>query len=204
MDVQYCIQQLYEYVNQQHYELAKLRKEVDRLENEVKKLKDKPGITVERLEYKFDQLKVETLEGTLNIGLNPADLKQIEDVAIPTPSQPPSPVKFNEEQKEILTSRLNDYIENDVKSVIHETEKQTGIKLAPQHIAMIQDDIRKQLPTRTEHYIQFFSHQKDKDRSEEQLGERLYRTIVADIDQAVRAFIIQTANNEKGKGYNGT
>ncbi|MFK4998183.1 spore germination protein GerPC [Bacillus sp. N9] len=91
VDFQYCIQQLYDYMNQQQNEILKLRKELNRLENEVNKLKEKPGITVERLEYKFDQLKVETLEGTLNIGLNPADLKQIEDVAIPTPSQPPPP-----------------------------------------------------------------------------------------------------------------
>ena len=36
------------------------------------------------LEYKFDQLKVETLEGTLNIGLNPTDLQGIEDFSVPT------------------------------------------------------------------------------------------------------------------------
>ena len=35
------------------------------------------------MEYKFDQLKVETLEGTLNIGLNPSDLQGIEDFSVP-------------------------------------------------------------------------------------------------------------------------
>ena len=35
------------------------------------------------MEYKFDQLKVETLEGTLNIGLNPSDLQAIEDFSVP-------------------------------------------------------------------------------------------------------------------------
>ena len=40
------------------------------------------------LEYKFDQLKVETLEGTLNIGLNPSDLQGIEDFSIPSKNGP--------------------------------------------------------------------------------------------------------------------
>ncbi|MFK4998184.1 spore germination protein GerPC [Bacillus sp. N9] len=87
---------------------------------------------------------------------------------------------------------------------MQETEQQTSIELSPHHISMIQDDIRKQLPARTDHYIQFFSNQKEGNKSEEQLTEKLYRTITADIDQAVRAFIVQTANNQKGKGFNGT
>ena len=34
-------------------------------------LKEAPSTKIDRIEYKFDQLKIETLEGTLNIGLNP-------------------------------------------------------------------------------------------------------------------------------------
>jgi len=37
---------------------------------------------LEKIEYKFDQLKVETLEGTLSIGLSPTELAK-HDVEIP-------------------------------------------------------------------------------------------------------------------------
>ena len=58
---------------------------INKLSKEIDALKDKPPINVERLEYKFDQLKIEKLDGTLNIGINPADLNNIEDMEIPTP-----------------------------------------------------------------------------------------------------------------------
>ena len=83
MDFQMYIRQLYDQMYLQHQELSELRSLVTQLSAEVKQLKEKPSVTVERLEYKFDQLKVETLEGTLNIGLNPTDLNAIEDLAVP-------------------------------------------------------------------------------------------------------------------------
>src|SRR5690606_9664981 len=54
---------------------------IDQLQTELTELKEQKGVHIGRLEYKFDQLKVETLEGTLNIGLTPAQLKSaIEDI----------------------------------------------------------------------------------------------------------------------------
>ena len=82
MDLYVYIQQLYDYMKRQHQEIAQLQTSMAQLSEEIKKLKEKPSITVERLEYKFDQLKVETLEGTLNIGLNPSDLNNIDDLSV--------------------------------------------------------------------------------------------------------------------------
>ena len=45
------------------------------MEQKITELQSRPSVHVEKLEYKFDQLKVEKLEGTLNIGLNPTDLQ---------------------------------------------------------------------------------------------------------------------------------
>lgn len=174
-----------------------------RLTKDVKKLNKTPSITVEKLEYKFDQLKVETLEGTLNIGLNPADLKQIEDLAVP-PSSPPAPIKSDAEFNELLANRLNQYIEGDLKQIIYEVEEQTGAKLSPQHLSMIQEDLRKQLPARTEHYIQFFTKQSGKKLPEENLLDKLYQTMTMDMNQAVRTFISQSNSNKKGIDNDGT
>ncbi len=197
MEQQYYIQQLYDCINKQQEEIIKLQSEFAHLAKEVKQLKESPGITVERLEYKFDQLKVETLEGTLNIGLNPTDLKQIEDLAIP-PSSPPTPKETITDFRETLANRLDQYIEEDLKKFIYETEEQIGAKLSPQHIVMIQEDIRKQLPARTNHYIQFFNNRAENQLPEEKLLEKLYQTMTLDMNQAVRTFIIQSHSHEKG------
>ncbi len=66
----------------QENRIAALEHTIQKLQEEMKQLKEKPSIQVDKIEYKFDQLKVETLEGTLNIGLNPSDLANIEDFAV--------------------------------------------------------------------------------------------------------------------------
>ena len=67
------LQQLHSIVMKQENKILHLEKAIFQLNKEIQELKQKPAIHVDKMEYKFDQLKVETLEGTLNIGLNPSD-----------------------------------------------------------------------------------------------------------------------------------
>ena len=60
-----------------------MQKKIQSLEKQVSEFQNRPPVHIDRMEYKFDQLKVETLEGTLNIGLNPSDLQGIEDFSVP-------------------------------------------------------------------------------------------------------------------------
>lgn len=52
------------------------------IQTELNRMKENPGTRIDRVEYKFDQLKIERLEGTLNIGLNPAEQEQVENFQI--------------------------------------------------------------------------------------------------------------------------
>lgn len=45
-------------------------------------IKDKPTTNIERIDYQFDQLKIERLEGTLNIGLNPSDPNSVQNFEV--------------------------------------------------------------------------------------------------------------------------
>ncbi|WP_043933110.1 spore germination protein GerPC [Bacillus sp. EB01] len=79
--------------------IAVLEESLRCAEEEIRLLKEKPTIQVGTIQYKFDQLKVESLEGTLSIGLNPNDLQGIEEMAIAEgqngfPGQPGSPGDF--------------------------------------------------------------------------------------------------------------
>ena len=75
--------------------ILQLEQELKRLTEEISLLKNKPPIHVDKIEYKFDQLKVESLDGTLNIGLNPSDLNNIDELAINNRDLPPHTFLFS-------------------------------------------------------------------------------------------------------------
>ena len=82
-DVYQILQSMQAYIYQQDKVLRDLQKKIQTIEETVSEIKKTTFCQIERMEYKFDQLKVETLEGTLNIGLNPSDLQAIEDFSVP-------------------------------------------------------------------------------------------------------------------------
>lgn len=199
MDVHFYIKQLYDYVNLQQQEIASLKQSISNLTTEMKQLKEKPSVTVERLEYKFDQLKVETLEGTLNIGLNPSDLTNMDDFSVPTPTTSGgNPLLKNISFKRALTDKLDDYLNNQLDTIINDNERQIGRQLDSTYTNLIRDDILKQLPARIDHYIYSFGSYQNDGLDEEQLFEKIYNTIVADIHKAVHSFITQMPNSGKG------
>lgn len=197
--IQYYIQQLFNHVQRQQEEISKLQAAVEDLTAEIKRLKETPAITVERLEYKFDQLKVEQLEGTLNIGLNPSDLsKHIEDLAIPNQT---SYDRLNEKAQfhHPLLNEIRSYVDTHVDDIIQKIESETGRNIDPSYHEIIRKDIHKQLPNRIEHYLQYFSKQ-NRDIPQEELSKMTYDTIIADINKGIHAFISQLPkmNEEEG------
>ncbi|WP_110114337.1 spore germination protein GerPC [Bacillus sp. CGMCC 1.16541] len=76
------VQQLGAYVQQQDERIRQLENDVCDLQQKLKEFEDTPRTTIEKIEYKFEQLKIDTLDGTLNIGLNPITPENIEDVII--------------------------------------------------------------------------------------------------------------------------
>lgn len=198
MDIQLYLQQLSNFVQQQQQEINKLQASVFQLSADVQRLKDQPSVTVERLEYKFDQLKVETLEGTLNIGLNPSDLSNIEDLAVPTQTETNTPNVNSNVIKNELLNRLTQYVDQHIDTTINDIKTKTGIQLEPGYNDLIKEDIRKQIPIRTDHYIQFFNTQKMDERlSDQQFLEKIYETIIADINQGIDTFISQLSNQDR-------
>ena len=72
------------------------------------------------------------------------------------------------------------------------------MKLDTNYIDLVREDIRKQIPARIDHYIHSFGSQQNDSQNEEQLFEKIYHTIVADINNAVHAFITQMPKSGKG------
>ncbi|GIN37942.1 spore germination protein GerPC [Heyndrickxia sp. FSL K6-6286] len=196
------IQKLYQYIQYQQKKLSQFEKMINKLSKEIDALKDKPPINVERLEYKFDQLKIEKLDGTLNIGINPADLNNIEDMEIPTPQMQPNFIT-NPAFKQNLLDRLGQYISKDVNSVIHDTEQQLGYRLDTKYRDFIIEDLQKQLPQRVDYFINILAGENHGNVTQEELLNQVFARLKADIDQAVYMFISKLPNNMNGDEQNG-
>lgn len=64
-------QKLNDYLKWQTERIRYLESRIDGLEQELDKVKSQDRIRIDKIEYNFDQLKVEKLDGTLNVGIAP-------------------------------------------------------------------------------------------------------------------------------------
>lgn len=145
--LQMCIQA-------QENRISTLEQTIKKMQEEMKKLSEIKSIHVDKIEYKFDQLKVETLDGTLNIGLNPSDLSSIEEFAVEnkginTPLDPKAMMQRSMKIEEAIYR----YLETDLPQIIENTQRQLSILPNESYLSFIKQDITNQLPTRIDYHL---------------------------------------------------
>ncbi|MBD0382434.1 spore germination protein GerPC [Paenibacillus sedimenti] len=168
---QQWIQQLCTYIEAQKQRIDKLEQTVTNLEQTVTKLqtalnnvKDQKGVHIDKIEYNFDQLKVEKLEGTLTIGISPSSLDGIEDFSVNgvsvgkeglagTDQGSGSPMVPGPDIHQEVSSGIEQYLQQDVQADMRSLEQKYQYPLDDDYKALILDDIRKQLDTRIRHYV---------------------------------------------------
>ncbi len=189
------------YLEAQDQRILQLELEIKRLSEEVSNLKNKPPIRVDKIEYKFDQLKVESLNGTLNIGLNPNDLNNIDEFAVNNQSTQATPFLFPE--RESIINEMMAQIMSELPEMVQETEAQMGITLDSSYHEFIKNDVEQQLAQRI---IMYFDNSTMMERSPqqfEQLKEKVYEKVKSDLQVALVNFITQSNNQTGGNQPNG-
>jgi spore germination protein PC len=199
----YLNQEFYQYIQKMHLfiqaqerKIRQLEKTMETIQSELKELKEKPGIRVDKIEYKFDQLKVETLEGTLNIGLNPSDLQGIEDFSVDqnqvkTPFTPKDHIETMME----LENHLYHYVETEIEPLIKQTQEKLNVNIDGSYTDFMKEDIKKQIPNRIEFYLRQISPE---ERSKENWKENMIVQIKKEIENGVFVFIKNLPNSVKG------
>ncbi|UXH45779.1 spore germination protein GerPC [Rossellomorea vietnamensis] len=194
-------QQLYQYIDMLNSRIVALEKKVDELSQELTTIKDTPKINVEKIEYKFDQLKVESLDGTLNIGLNPSNLKDtIEDLAVDQNVNVDS-IKDLTPYKERITKEIQAYIQAEVPALIQDNEMQFQRSLDPSYYEMVQQDLLNQMPQRIDFYLENIPHVESK-QSEGEWERKIISKIKQDIQTALFSFMSQMPENMEGMNNN--
>src|SRR3954470_18148418 len=122
------LQTMQSYIYRQDQRMRGLQKKIHSLEQTVSKLQNRPPVHIDRMEYKFDQLKVETLEGTLNIGLNPTDLNGIEDFSVPNQKGPATPKERMSMFTEIENS-IHQYLDTNLQSIMQDVGQQLHLQV---------------------------------------------------------------------------
>ncbi|RKL69265.1 spore gernimation protein [Salipaludibacillus neizhouensis] len=154
-DVIQQIQQLYWHLNSQYERISKLETDNEQLKNEMATLKENHVSRVDRIDYKFDQLKIERLEGTLNIGLSPNHGQgTIDDFSVNQQDLNVPPVKQqNSEFFRTIQEQVHEYLNEESFRDIESIENQYNKPLNNDYREYIVEDIRKQIDSRIEHYL---------------------------------------------------
>lgn len=199
-------QDLYQYlqwlqmcIQAQEKRIAALENTVQKLQNQLKQIQEKPTIHVDTIEYKFDQLKVETLEGTLNIGLNPNDLSGIEDFAVEnqslkTPFSPKHQMRISMKIEE----SIRDYLQTDLPQIIDETQRTLSIPPNESYLSFIKEDIMKQLPSRIDYHLKAFAKNGQGADDNELIEQKVIEALKQEIHNGVQVFLNNLPENMKG------
>lgn len=194
-DIYQILQSMQAYIQHQDKKLQKLQKKIQTLEETVSSLKARPPVNIERMEYSFDQLKVDTLEGTLNIGLNPSDLQAIEDFSVPGNNGTIHPKERISMVTEIESS-INEYLDVNLQTIIGDTSKQLQFPVDETYREFILQDIKKQLSTRIESYL----NQPLRDgNTQEQQKEWIIEQLKKEIQHGILTFLQNLPENMKGE-----
>ncbi|MFC0557688.1 spore germination protein GerPC [Halalkalibacter alkalisediminis] len=155
VDMTQNLQYIYSYLNSQQERINYLEATIQQLQNEMNALKQNPASNIERIEYKFDQLKVERLEGTLNIGITPQNGgNSIEDFTVaqqelnvPQATAQPSDLFKN------VRSQIHHYLNGECYQVFNTIEQQNHYFLDNHYRQYIIQDIKGQIDSRIQYYL---------------------------------------------------
>lgn len=194
-DLYTYVTQLYQTLQSQQEQLASLQNHIVQLTQDLTQLKNAKPINIEKIEYHFDQLKVETLEGTLNIGLTPSTISdQVDELSVNgkeitgglsegTPEHPPKTEPLHP-----LMSRIEKYLAEGFYDDIARIAERYQVPIDPEFYPMIMEDIQKQIEPRIRHYLkQQNTLLSNESRSESE--ERIYAQTKQDIRVAIENFI---------------
>ncbi|MFX3622458.1 MAG: spore germination protein GerPC [Ectobacillus sp.] len=186
------IQQLQHTIQCQQQKLEELEAAIKSLTAELDELKRNPPPSIGKVEYKFDQLKVENLNGTLNIGLSPFSGKGtvIEDFDVDTETLKVNPdVQVNPDFYQDIIQEMSRYLNEEAYGKIMQMEQQHRTQLDDTYRQMMIDDIKKQMEHRLPYYMSQVQPYPEITSDPFRMKEYIIQTMKHDIDKAFLAFI---------------
>jgi spore germination protein PC len=175
---------------------------IQTLQDEFDRLKNDSKMNVGRIEYKFDQLKIERLEGTLNIGLTPKsgegllDDLSVGDQSIQMGNETnPNPLRTAMNPiTDAVTSRVGRFLQTEALNELKQIEAKLEFPLDDNYRLFIIEDIRKQIPLRISQLVETLrgpSNQASLPDESDSLENYLFDSIHSEILNGIEQFILK-------------
>ncbi|MGG0459222.1 spore germination protein GerPC [Bacillus mycoides] len=197
-DIYTYLHQLQQALQIQQQTILNLEEQVRLLQEELNELKSRPSSSIGKVEYKFDQLKVENLNGTLNIGLNPFSTKeqQIEDFQVDTETLKVNPeTEINPDFYQGILQEMHRYLDEEAYSRILHFEQEERTPLDEMYRQMMVDDIKKQMEHRLPYYLSQVQSYEGISTDPNYLRDVIIQAMKQDIDKAFLSFIQHIPGN---------
>jgi spore germination protein PC len=192
--------EMYKAMCWQSEKLLQLEKELDAIKEQLRSLNSVPKTHVERMEYNFEQLKVENLNGSLLIGLSPgaaegaegvngAGAGKIEDLWIQ--NQHTEDVTVGGQAHSSLSEQIKDdlfrYIRDDIAPSLEGRAKELHVALKEEDAKSIIEDMIRQTEERVQVYLQ--QEKWGAANNEEARRRQIIERVRLDVHQAVDSYI---------------
>lgn len=188
-------QKLNDYLKWQTERIRYLESRVDDLAKELEKVKSQERIRIEKIEYNFDQLKVEKLDGTLNVGIAPSGLgaQNIDDLAVGGKTIYTNTARS--ESFERIQKRVNDFLLHTAPGEVEKLKDQYQLDLDEDFRDFMIGDLQGQTGQRIEYYMQSMTGNEQTLLTPEQ-----EEAIAAKVMEDVRAGVEQYLMKRKDEG----
>jgi len=152
------LEQIQRVIRMQSDKILRMENEIVELKRLIQNIQETPKQTIGSIEYKFDQLKVENLNGTLIIGLRHGESGEIEDMWIADKHQ--ESVAFGQQSNDhagidsdSIRNEIHQYIHKDVSKIIQGQANQHQVNLDSENLRSIIEDMSRQANERIGLYM---------------------------------------------------
>jgi spore germination protein PC len=176
---------------------------IKELENQIKKLKRQVNVLADEpktVEYKFDQLKVEKLEGTLHIGIgHSAESKDLIEQfnigqnTVQMPGQMKRSVIENPNYREMIKA-MDEFFIKEAPVYLQSLETKINVPLDESYRVFILEDVQRQVPGRIKHYLTKYEPKDERGRKE------ILQKTKEDIYRGIETFIVHLKDSKSDGG----
>jgi len=180
----------------QNQKLQELENQIKQLQTDVENLNKQRAMVVDKIEYHFDQLKIDRLDGTLHIGVSPFGGKgSIEDFTVEGKQTELTTDSFGTDMTKRVSGRVERYLNEEFPAFVRSMEEKHQVILGQEYRGFIIQDIRSQVYGRIESYANSMSNAASPEELQK-AEQTIYDKTIADVQVAIEQYLIKQKRKE--------
>jgi spore germination protein PC len=192
----YYLSKLQQMIEVQNDKIKELEHQIKELKKQVKEMASKP----QTVEYKFEQLKVEKLDGTLHIGIgHSAESKDLIEQfnigqnTVQMPGDMKRSVIENPNYREMIKA-MDEFFVKEAPVYLQSLETKINVPLDESYRVFILEDVQRQVPGRIKHYLAKYDPKDERGRKD------ILQKTKEDIYRGIETFIVHLKDSQSDGG----